>query len=55
MPVVKNDEAKEIPWRPGYRNFMLAGEAQGVSVSSSMGVLEEGAETRFTSITRSTR
>ena len=32
MPVVKNDEAKEIPWRPGYRNFMLAGEAQGVSV-----------------------
>ncbi|MEI6204789.1 MAG: cupin domain-containing protein [Enhydrobacter sp.] len=43
MPVVKNDEAKEIPWRPGYRNFMLAGEAQGVSVSSSMGVLEEGA------------
>jgi mannose-6-phosphate isomerase-like protein (cupin superfamily) len=43
MPVVKNDEAQEIPWRPGYRNFMLAGEAQGVSVSSSMGVLEHGA------------
>jgi mannose-6-phosphate isomerase-like protein (cupin superfamily) len=43
MPVVKNDEAQEIPWRPGYRNFMLAGVAQGVSVSSSMGVLEEGA------------
>ena len=43
MPVVKNDEAQEIPWRPGYRNFMLAGQAQGVSVSSSMGVLEKGA------------
>jgi len=43
MPVVKNDEAKEIPWRPGYRNFLLAGEAQGVSVSSSMAVLEQGA------------
>jgi mannose-6-phosphate isomerase-like protein (cupin superfamily) len=43
MPVVKNDEAQEIPWRPGYRNFMLAGKAQGVSVSSSMGILEPGA------------
>lgn len=43
MPVVKNVEAKEIPWRPGYRNFVLAGEAQGVSVSSSMAILEQGA------------
>jgi mannose-6-phosphate isomerase-like protein (cupin superfamily) len=43
MPVVKNDEAQEIPWRPGYRNYILAGKAQGVSVSSSMGVLEQGA------------
>ena len=33
MPVVKNAEAREIPWRPGYRNYVLAGEAQGVSVS----------------------
>ena len=30
MPVVKNDEAQEIPWRPGYRNYILAGKAQGV-------------------------
>lgn len=43
MPVVKNVEAKEIPWRPGYRNFVLAGEAQGVAVSSSMAILEQGA------------
>src|SRR5262245_60127761 len=43
MPVVKNDEAQEIPWRPGYRHYVLAGRAQGVSVSSSMGVLEKGA------------
>jgi mannose-6-phosphate isomerase-like protein (cupin superfamily) len=43
MPVVKNVEAKEIPWRPGYRNFVLAGEAQGVAVSSSMAILEKGA------------
>jgi len=43
VPVVKNAEAREIPWRPGYRNFVLAGEAEGVSVSSSMGVLEQGA------------
>ena len=43
MPVVKNAEAREIPWRPGYRNYVLAGEAEGVSVSSSLGVLEQGA------------
>ena len=43
MPVVRNDEAREIPWRPGYRSFILAGEAQGVEVSSSLGVLERGA------------
>ena len=43
MPVVKNDEAEEIPWRPGYRNFILAGKNHGVSVSASMGVLEQGA------------
>jgi mannose-6-phosphate isomerase-like protein (cupin superfamily) len=43
MPVVKNAEAREIPWRPGYRNYVLAGEAEGVSVSSSLGVLEKGA------------
>jgi mannose-6-phosphate isomerase-like protein (cupin superfamily) len=43
MPVVKNDEAREIPWRPGYRNYVLAGEAQGVAVSSSLAVLEPGA------------
>ena len=34
MPVVKNDEAREIPWRPGYRNYILAGEAQGVHRSA---------------------
>jgi len=43
MPVVKNDEAQEIPWRPGYRNFVLAGASQGVSVSSSLAILEQGA------------
>jgi mannose-6-phosphate isomerase-like protein (cupin superfamily) len=43
MPVVKNAEAREIPWGPGYRNYVLAGEAEGVSVSSSLGVLEQGA------------
>src|SRR5258708_12583111 len=43
MPVVNNEEAQEIPWRPGYRNYVLAGQAQGVSVSSSMVVLGQGA------------
>ena len=22
MPVIANSDAKEIPWRPGYRNFV---------------------------------
>src|ERR1700687_5289094 len=43
MPVVKNEEAQEIRWRAGYLYYVLAGQAQGVSVSSSMGVLEQGA------------
>ena len=43
MPIVRNDEAREVPWRPGYRTFLLAGKEQGVSCSSSLSLLEPGA------------
>ena len=43
MPVVRHDEAQEVPWRPGYRNFVLANKAQGVSVNAGLAILERGA------------
>jgi quercetin dioxygenase-like cupin family protein len=43
MPVVRNDDAPEVPWRPGYRSFVLAGKEQGLGCSSSLGILEPGA------------
>jgi mannose-6-phosphate isomerase-like protein (cupin superfamily) len=43
MPVIANSEAQEIPWRPGYRNFVLAGRDQGLSCIAGFSVLEPGA------------
>lgn len=43
VPIVDHAQAVELPWRPGYRNFVLSGRAQGVGVSVSMGILEPGA------------
>src|SRR6266436_2918326 len=43
MPIIANDQAAEIPWRPGYRRFTLAGKEQGVACSASYSVLEPGA------------
>ncbi len=43
MPVIANAEAREIPWRPGYRSFILAGEAEGLRCVVSQAVLEPGA------------
>ena len=43
MPVQANDAAREIPWRPGYRTFVLAGKEHGVACSASLSVLEPGA------------
>src|SRR6266849_6093861 len=43
MPIIANDQAAEIPWRPGYRRFTLAGQEQGVACSASYSVLEPGA------------
>jgi len=35
--------AKEVPWRPGYQNFPIAGKQQGVTVSATMAILQPGA------------
>lgn len=43
MPIIAHAEAHEIPWRPGYRRFALAGKEQGVECSASYSVLEPGA------------
>lgn len=43
MPVVAHADAPEIPWRRGYRRFILAGKEHGVSCSASHSVLEPGA------------
>ena len=43
MPIVPNTEAQEIPWRPGYRNFVLAGRDQGLACVAGYSVIEPGA------------
>jgi quercetin dioxygenase-like cupin family protein len=43
MPIVDHANATEIPWRPGYRRFTLAGTEHGVTCSASLSVLEPGA------------
>ena len=42
MPIVANAEAREVPWRPGYRSFTLAGRNQGIACVSSYSVIEPG-------------
>jgi quercetin dioxygenase-like cupin family protein len=43
MPVIANAQAQEIPWRPGYRNFVLAGRDQGLDCIAGYSVIEPGA------------
>jgi mannose-6-phosphate isomerase-like protein (cupin superfamily) len=43
MPVIDNAEAQEIPWRSGYRNFVLAGRDQGLACIAGVSVLQPGA------------
>jgi len=42
MPIVRNDAAREVPWRPGYKSYMLAGKEHGMSCTSSLAVIEPG-------------
>lgn len=43
MLVVENAKAPEVPWRPGYRYFSLAGKDQGIACVVSQAVVEPGA------------
>jgi quercetin dioxygenase-like cupin family protein len=43
VSIVSHAAAEEIPWRPGYRRFTLAGKEHGVACSASLSVLEPGA------------
>jgi quercetin dioxygenase-like cupin family protein len=43
MSIVDHASAVEIPWRPGYRRFTLAGKDEGVACSASLSVVEPGA------------
>ena len=43
MPIIPNTDAQEIPWRPGYRNFVLAGREQGLACIAGYSVIEPGA------------
>jgi len=43
MPITPNTDAQEIPWRPGYRNFVLAGREQGLACIAGYSVIEPGA------------
>jgi mannose-6-phosphate isomerase-like protein (cupin superfamily) len=43
MPIIPNTDAQEIPWRPGYRNFVLAGREQGLACVAGYSVIEPGA------------
>ena len=43
MHVVENANAPEVPWRPGYRYFSLAGQDQGIDCVVSQAIVEPGA------------
>jgi quercetin dioxygenase-like cupin family protein len=43
MPIINNDEAREIPFREGYRVQMLAGADHGITCSVNVSVIEPGA------------
>ena len=42
MPIVPNAQAKEIPWRPGYRNFVLAGRQEGLECIAGYSIIQPG-------------
>ena len=43
MPVVRNVEMREVPWRPGYRNFVLAGANEGLACIAGYSEIQPGA------------
>ena len=43
MPIVDHHQALEVPWRPGYRKWDVAGAEQGVTSTLSINTAEPGA------------
>jgi len=43
MPIIDNEQATEIPFREGYRLYVLAGADHGIACSVSISVIEPGA------------
>ena len=42
MPIINHSHAPEVPWRPGYRKWDIAGHEQGVSSTLSINTAEPG-------------
>lgn len=43
MPIIDHHQAPEVPWRPGYRKWDVAGRPQGVTSTFSINTAEPGA------------
>ncbi len=43
MPIISHAHAPEVPWRPGYRKWDVAGHEQGVTSTFSINTAEPGA------------
>ena len=42
MPIINHQQAPEVPWRPGYRKWDVAGREQGVTSTFSINTAEPG-------------
>ena len=42
MPIIDHKQAPEVPWRPGYRKWDIAGHEQGVTSTFSLNTAEPG-------------
>ena len=42
MPIIDHHQASEVPWRPGYRKWDIAGHEQGVTSTFSINIAEPG-------------
>jgi quercetin dioxygenase-like cupin family protein len=44
MPIINHHQASEVPWRPGYHKWDIAGHEQGVTSTFSINTAEPGTE-----------
>ena len=42
MPIINHQQSPEVPWRPGYRKWDVAGRDQGVTSTFSINTAEPG-------------